>query len=295
MTHHRTCIVLITTMVSFATSTSTAHAGLIAWWDFNSAAGSNVTDVSGNGLTGVMSGTAALSADALGHSGASGDKALDLTGNNAAQDRMTVSAAQFTPHNPGTNSFSVSFWVKPTVLGGAADHAGIDGYDITLSNGKIDLVLGDGGANNGTDWEVPGTTTVDVDADNTWQLVALVVDRTAGEFTVYVDGVAETAFTFAWNDGGAWTPNLIPAGVDSIDLNASDLKIGEKNGNTGLVALLDDYAIYDTALTAQQVSNLFDRSGSPDNLDAIVIPVPAALPAGIVLIGLAAARRHRVQ
>ena len=92
-------------------SGSTAHANLIAYWDFDSASGSTVTDVSGNTITGTMSGGAALTAGGGGYTGLAGDEAINLTGNSSAQDRMTVSAVQLTPYNPGTNDFSVSFWV----------------------------------------------------------------------------------------------------------------------------------------------------------------------------------------
>lgn len=239
-----------------------AAVGLIAYWDFNSASGSTITDVSGNHLRGTMSGGAKLSASGGGHSGLAGDRAIDLMGNNDAQDRMTVAAEQFTPHNPGTNDFSVSLWVKPTKLGGVADHAPTNGYDVSLvagSSSYVELVIGSGG-NGGVGWAIPRTTRHSVVPNGTWQHVAVVVDRTNAKYWIYVDGVAETTYTIGED---AWLPNNIPNTVGNIALDASDLRIGDKNGGTQFEGYIDDYAIFSAALTAAEVRGLFERTLTP--------------------------------
>ncbi len=264
---HVSAMVLAASMI-FG-SANVAQAGLTAYWDFEAAVGDTVTDVSGNSITGIMSGGAALTTGGGGYTG----EAIDLTGNAAAADMMTVDRAQFTPYNPNQNDFSVSFWVKPDVGGGLADHAGTDGYDIAMAGAAIpdvgtpvSLVLGDG-RSQGTTWEVPATTTIGMKADSTWQHVALVVDRTHAKFWAYVDGVPETEYWYAWNHGEVWTPNEIPDALGDIHLDASHLLIGVKNGNTGFQGYIDDYAIYDVALTPDQVAGLADGSLSPATVD----------------------------
>ncbi len=266
--NHKMPMVAVVALVLL--SASNAHSeGLVAYWDFDSPdVGGVVTDISGNALTGVLEGGAAITTGSLGYTG----EAIDLIGNDAAQDRMTVSKDQFTPYNPDGNSFSVSFWVKGTVMGGFADHAGTNGYDITGGgstadgNTVVSTVVGSGGSSS-SGWEVPATTTVGLDADNTWEHVAFVVDRTNAEFWIYVDGEAETTYKFGWTSE-AWKPNLIPETVVDIKLDQSDLKLGDKNEKTGFEGLLDDYAIYDVALTPNQVALLADGSKNPANLFA---------------------------
>ncbi len=156
-----------------------SEAGLIAYWDFNApAVGSDVADVSGNSIVGVLGVDASLTTGSLGYTG----EALDVT-STEDESRMIAAASQFTPYNPGMGDFSVSFWIKPTVLGGVVDHAGTNGYDIALNGGPVGLVLvlGSGGKGGGG-WEVPATADLTVEADDTWQHVALVVDRTNAKF-----------------------------------------------------------------------------------------------------------------
>ncbi len=254
---------------SLSLSAGPAQAQLVAYWDFDSATGSTVTDVSGNNLTGTMGGGAALSADAGGFTGEAGDRSLDLGGDNNAQDMMTVTPEQFTPFNPGAGDFSVSFWVKTDVFGGMADHAGTNGYDIAVGAGGVaSLVIGSGGA-GGVGFEVPATTALAFSNTGVWEHFALVVDRANAEFTAYINGVAETSYIFGWNPGGVWSPNTIPVTIQDISLDASPdgLRIGNKNGNTGFQGCIDDYAIYSVALTADQVAGLADGSRSPDDLE----------------------------
>ena len=231
---------------------------LIAYWTFDHSIGNTIIDVSGNNLSGITSGSADLT---KGNGGLIGE-ALDLSGNNAAQDKMTVSSAQFTPHNPGNDSFSVSFWVKPTTLGGLVDHAGTDGYDISAGT-NIGIVLGSGGAQGHIDYGLPGTTNLSLNANETWQHVALIVDRTASTYACYIDGVPEKYFTFSPGYEDLWRIGNIPGTIGSIDLDAQDLRLGEKNGNTGFEGLIDDYAIYNIALTPSQVAGLADKTLTP--------------------------------
>ncbi len=178
---------------------------------------------------------------------------------------------------------------------GFADHAGTNGYDMGSGGlisaeigNSLSMILGSGGS-GGVGWNVPSTTTIGLKADDSWQHVALVVDRTNAKYTAYIDGVAETAYTWAWNS--VWADGTIPGTVGNIKLDGADLQIGIKNGNSGFQGVMDDYAIYDIALTPEMVGGLADGSRTPPTVE---VPEPSTvLLAAFGLFGLAFIRRRR--
>jgi hypothetical protein len=83
--------------------------------------------------------------------------------------------------------------------------------------------------------------------ENKWtHLVATYSSTNAdGEFKYYIDGVAEP---------------VIPTNDRSINMSGFD--IGSWNGDRDFVGMMDDYVIYDVALTPEQVGDLFTATSA---------------------------------
>lgn len=101
--------------------------------------------------------------------------------------------------------------------------------------------------------------------DGLWHHLAWTADQAAGTQAFYVDGVLIAT--------GAWTS------TQTIDGYAIGSRLSSL-GNRDIGAYIDDFIIYDRALSAAEVATL-------------VAPTPAALPAGLLLLGAFAARRRR--
>ena len=116
-----------------------------------------------------------------------------------------------------------------------------------------------------------GTTTL---LENTWYHVVLV--REGDDVTVYLNGEEEISTTLAWNDnpGSPTLGERFTAGnrVDHLSLSL------------GITGNVDEVAVWDEALTAEQVQGLY----------TLAVPEPSTglLVAG-ALLGLASARRRR--
>lgn len=108
-----------------------------------------------------------------------------------------------------------------------------------------------------------------------------------GTITIYRDGVeyAQYASGFVSYPGGMADVLL---GLRHEDISGGS---GSAAGNDQWWAgMINEARIYADALTADQMAQLF--AAGPDSLGA-VIPTPAALPAGLLAMGLLVARRRR--
>jgi len=184
-----------------------------------------------------------------------------------ADDVLTVS--QTSAFDPSFGDFSIAFRIKHAVTGtvdGILDANGGTGYQMLVGiENRIRLRLDDA---NGNSLNLDSVAQLSGDM---FDHVAITVDRFSHEAIFYINGVAEIPLDIAVLDG-AFTPN-------------QDLWIGAINlgSNLGLSGTLDDLRFYDRLLTPNQVSNLA----------TVVIPTPAALPAGLILLGMTMPRRRR--
>lgn len=124
-----------------------------------------------------------------------------------------------------------------------------------------------------------------------WRHVAFVVANSGnpndgGAFTAtYVDGTLI---------GSIGNPNTLFDGTE-IGNDLGQLILGgdaENAGSRAFVGLLDDVALWAGVVDAADIADIAAGTASPTDF-IVSIPTPAALPAGLLLIGLAASRRRR--
>ena len=121
------------------------------------------------------------------------------------------------------------------------------------TSGKPEVYYHVGSANNVTN----GGTDVN---DNVWNHIALVSDGSA--YSLYVNGVAETLTTSSGSNNGAWVNTI--SSVDNTTIGASR-RTAIKGASE---ALIDEVAIWDSALTSSQISQVYN-GGLPPNLNGL--------------------------
>ncbi|MCX4471599.1 NEW3 domain-containing protein [Micromonospora sp. NBC_01655] len=200
----------------------------VGYWRLGEESGTSAEDSSGTGNRGAYT-----DAVTLGRPGAltgDPDTAAELTGGHiAVPDSASVSVS---------GSFTLEAWVNLNDVCG--QYSVVEKYDAPAYNGYVLRVLPGGRINAltlggaGQLASVEGQTVVTPD---TWHHVAAVYDGST--ITVYLDGRL---------DGSAATK------VNPTD-GAGSLKLGARGDDAGtrLAGLLDEVAVYDHALTADEV------------------------------------------
>jgi len=149
-----------------------------------------------------------------------------------------------------TNPFSVSFWAKlPSVISGVArviskmQLTGPTGWDVYIENTAVALEL----SNTSPGAFIRAYASCRV-TDNVWHhaVVTWDGDATPGAagVKIYIDGVL-----------GAMTISSDTLGSNSI-LNTADLFLGQQYGGSFLIGNLDDVAVYNKKLSADEVKML---------------------------------------
>jgi hypothetical protein len=214
--------------------------GLVGYWPFNG----NANDESGNGNNGTVNG-ATLTTDRFG----AVNKAYSFDGVNDFINVINPSVLNF---SPGVD-FTVSFFYKPSTTttnpGGfnglvsrmRIDNAGpMNGWQIGRNNSiyKIEVQSSGCGLN------------LNSIVQNNWVNVLVVFNRTLGQIQYYIDGTLVN------------TTNC--SSLSDSFISAHDLKFGvERSGVYYSSGVLDDIAIYNRALSQQEVSNLYSGSAPP--------------------------------
>ena len=232
--------------------------GLVGWWPFNG----NANDESGNGNHGIVNG-ALLEGDRSG----SLDNSFSFNG---LSDVIQVS-------DPANNTFdflgldfSISVWVKtisnqsgnPVItkqsLGLIANVSG--DYNLDLINGLPRFAIGFG---NGEGADRLGLIAVN---DNSWHHLIAVYSNLG--INIYIDGVS--------SNGASTRPIQFPS---SLANSIEDLRIGQ-GWNSHFSGLIDDIAIYNRALTQEEITALY--TGTPINEgvggSSSANPVPPGIP-----------------
>ncbi|QNN24157.1 LamG domain-containing protein [Planctomycetales bacterium ZRK34] len=131
-----------------------------------------------------------------------------------------------------------------------------------------------------------------------WHHLVMVIDNvgdgTTGTFTAYLDGVSSGAdgLQNGWSLHGGGDGVTFAAGSDFSNSDAIELGL-RADGGAEYRGLLDEFAIWNRALSATEIEAIYDLGLSGTGLIASTIPTPAALPAGLTLLTLVGLRRRR--
>lgn len=160
--------------------------------------------------------------------------------------------------NVGTGDFSLSFWMKannaftafptPSIISKLATYLG---YNIHMDNqGRIIVYI-----NDTNDTAYYTARTVSGYNDNQWHHVAVSVDRDAA-FTIYIDGTS-VSFTVV-------SSAMLSDVQGSLD-NSGAFRIGCASDTTDLFCgMIDEVMLFKKALSAQEVSVLYNRGAGTD-------------------------------
>jgi len=208
--------------------------GLVAFYPFNN----NADDESGNNNNGAING-ATTTTDRFGEC----SKAYSFNGTN---NQIVVG------NNPIfdlTNTITLSAWVLPNTLSGdikvlSKFQSGSNSYQLSLYNGTASFQIIRGGS---LIWDKCESDILQV---NQWQHIVCTYDNS--EMKVYVNGILKNTLAI----------------TGAIHISTAPVIIGNYNGgNSWFNGKIDNVRIYSTALSNQEVTDLYNAE-KPSNLNA---------------------------
>ena len=149
------------------------------------------------------------------------------------------------------SAFSLSFWVKipSTATGSLMFYQSGSGFENSIGfyqSTYVDFLVGKGPTN-----QYSGTRYQSNIRDDTWHHLAGVYDGSS--FTIYLDGSAPTQV----NIGSAVPATTRATAGDNAHIGSGTDNADEMNG------YMDDFAIFDAALTSSEVSNIKENALYP--------------------------------
>jgi hypothetical protein len=158
-----------------------------------------------------------------------------------------------------TSNFTIAAWINPDDTNGiqrvfSQDSISGDGWGFGLNGDDLRFT-----AYSVKDYDIAANVVA-----GQWSHIAVVFDASF-DATFYLNGVLLGTV----------------AGSQAADLGTKNWFIGSTGRQEYFAGLIDEVRIYDTALTADQIYAI------------ATVPAPAALPAGLLLLGLIATRRRR--
>ncbi len=226
----------------------TARADLLGYWDFDDYLdAANALDSSGNGNTGTIT-TATYSADAAGHTLATGDRAMDFgTTDNSATVSIAAAASGAFNSTQTNDAVTISLWAyghssqpqNDTIFGFYGGGRRLQSH-LPWSNQNIywDTHTTDGGRLNKQD-----TTTAH------WK----------GQWNHYAF-VKEGDRTSIYQNGTAWAGKRITTSLGAID----SASVGSSSGGAlSYGGLVDDFAIWDGKISDAEIAALAAKTITP--------------------------------
>lgn len=241
------CLIIVLAMLAPIQS---SVADLIAYWSLNDGTGTTATNDAGDAaLDATLDTGAAWTDSGDGHTGRNGDYALDLDGTSLGTARVSGITNAFT-------EITITAWLNldatpPAWAGifesrtGGANQIGFGFHDTT---GNLMYIWNN---NAGTSWGWNSGVHVD---NEVWTFVAFVL--TADDVTFYAgptDGTLSSAtnpIAHIEQSGGNWT-----MGIDDC--------CGPSRDTDGKI---DDLAIWDQALTEEEITLLWSQAVTPLNV-----------------------------
>jgi hypothetical protein len=222
--------------------------GLVGWWPFNG----NANDESGNGNNGTVNG-ATLAADRFGNAGS----AYSFDG---MEDFISINSSVAVALER-----SICFWA--TVNAGGMN-VNPSSNIVSLGN-DFNVTFGDWGDFDRGSLSVHGNVWAadsSVVDDGEWHLYSIVADQNGGQnLQFYQDGSLLNG------------PNI--QGFLNYAISSQPILIGNgyAEGNT-FSGLLDEFTIYNRALTEQEIQNLFTGTNTTTDSGDGAAPIPQGIP-----------------
>ncbi len=220
---------------------------MIAKWDFNDSGNATTSvDVVG-GYIGTFSGAGGRSAAGLGRTGAAGDFAY--TGPGRTTGAMISSTSPFlTALNAamGTQTISFTYWQNLTAFGNSAFYAfspssttnrGLNAHSPWLSGAAFFEASGNTGSST---YNTPLGATL-----NTWQLVTMIYNN--GVKSIYRDSTLV---------------GTSAAGTTALKTDMNLFRVGNGDSNYGVSGRMDDFTIWQGALTLSEINSLIPESST---------------------------------
>lgn len=214
--------------------------GLVGHWTFDGNIDTTITDSSGQGNNGSISGSATATMQAIGKIG----QALEFDG---SDDEIVIGDVL-----DQTGSFSISTWVYPHDVAGTV--ATDDDIRIIVKDDETSgwfLSIGDANTTGRVRFGIRQTSPITTDtgnalAENAWQHVVAVWNTATDVRTVYIDGEVAAQSTGVTGDSIGTSARLTIGG------NASGINNRNFNGR------MDDMRLYNRALSATEVQKLYE-------------------------------------
>ena len=189
-------------------------------------------------------------------------------------------------HNiAGAESFSISLWARSDGNGGEFDKL----FQRNESNRFYQLETDNRG---GIIWNVRAGGNAEISSRNIfagntdWHNLVATHNEDTGRIAFFIDGVADDG------NGGRFGSDLDSSDVGDMG-SVSDLAIGsEENGSNPFEGEIDDFRIYDVALTGADAMAIYNNGAGDFN----VIPEPGSFTLaalGLLSLGLIRWRRRR--
>ena len=201
---------------------SAAPSGLVAAYGFDEGSGTTVTDASGNGNTGTVSGATWATAGKYG-------KALQFNGTSAVVTIPDAASLHL------TTGMTLEAWVNPSTVNCKLARRHLQGQRQLLPRGHLQPTSqpGAGMIAGGSYGEAYGTATL---TTNTWSFLAATYD--GADVRLYVNGtqVASTAHT-----------GTIATSTNPLQIGGDDIY------GQNFAGLIDEVRVYNVALTPAQI------------------------------------------
>jgi len=224
---------VLTVLIIFSLCGSASAGGLVAHWKLDESQGSIAYD-SANGFDGTLVNGPLWTAGQI-------DGALSFDGTQAVY--INGSAGYDSPLNIYNTNMTISAWIKPglnasTIIARAKPH--YTTYRLYVGGGKVGINT----YRSPVHWNL---STGEILDPNNWSHVVGVLDRDNDTCIIYVNGIEQARSTQMTTD---------PPSCDA------PTKIGCRNdtGDYTFDGLIDDVRIYDYALDANEIQNLYQES-----------------------------------
>lgn len=217
--------------------------GLVGYWNFDEVNGTTANDSSGNGNTGTLVNGPTWT------TGKVGSGALSFDG---VDDRINAGSSSSLDNLHTTGGLSISLWINPRTSGENGGGRIIDKDEST--SGTFYLAMS---GNTQLQFIKDGSTDLYIKTNtssvslNNWQHIALTWDGStnASGVHIYVNGT-ETSY-YTQTNGVSLNPDA-----------SMNLLIGSNQyGNYSFDGLMDEVRIYNRALSASEISDIYNDTG----------------------------------